>query len=109
MHKEKTQDSQGQGGPAPRSHRFYQAGEDQPSHQFPDPLPRAPSWTLLLPEYRGRGVARSLVTRLANGELENGNRVELLCKSDSIVDFYKSIGFTVTNEWSLITDGTKLF
>lgn len=62
-----------------------------------------------VPEYRGRGVARSLVTRLANGELENGNRVELLCKSDSIVDFYKSIGFTVTNEWSLITDGTKLF
>ena len=62
-----------------------------------------------VPEYRGRGVARSLVLRLANGELENGNRVELLCKSDSIVDFYKSIGFTVTNEWSLITDGTKLF
>lgn len=42
-------------GPAPRSHRFHQAGEDQPSHQFPDPLPRAPGRTLLLPEYRGRG------------------------------------------------------
>lgn len=62
-----------------------------------------------VPEYRGRGVARALVTRLANEELANGNRVELLCKSDSIVEFYKSIGFTVTNEWSLITDGTKLF
>lgn len=62
-----------------------------------------------VPEYRGRGVARALVTRLANEELTNGNRVELLCKSDSIVEFYKSIGFTVTNEWSLITDGTKLF
>ncbi len=62
-----------------------------------------------VPEFRGRGVARALVTRLANEELTNGNRVELLCKSDSIVEFYKSIGFTVTNEWSLITDGTKLF
>lgn len=62
-----------------------------------------------VPEFRGRGVARALVTRLANEELTKGNRVELLCKSDSIVEFYKSIGFTVTNEWSLITDGTKLF
>lgn len=62
-----------------------------------------------VPEYRGRRVARALVTRLANEELERGNRAELLCKSDSIVEFYKSIGFTVTNEWSLITDGTKLF
>ncbi|MBR6531764.1 MAG: GNAT family N-acetyltransferase [Clostridia bacterium] len=62
-----------------------------------------------VPEYRGRGVARALVTRLANEELTEGRRTELLCKADSIVDFYKSIGFTVTDEWSLITDGTKLF
>ncbi len=62
-----------------------------------------------VPKFRGRGVARALVTRLANEELENGKRVQLLCKSDSIVDFYKSIGFTVTDEWSLITDGTELF
>ncbi len=62
-----------------------------------------------VPYFRGRGVARALVTRLANEELANGRRVQLLCKSDSIVEFYKSIGFTVTDEWSLITDGTKLF
>lgn len=60
-------------------------------------------------EFRGRGIAGALVTRLANKELEEGKRTELLCKNDSIVDFYKSIGFTVKDEWSLITDGTKLF
>lgn len=55
-----------------------------------------------LPEYRGRGLAGALVTSLA--ESEKNKRVELLCKHDSIVDFYKSIGFTVKNEWSIITD-----
>ena len=54
------------------------------------------------PEYRGRGLAGSLVTRLA--ESEKNKRVELLCKHDSIVEFYKSIGFEVKNEWSIITD-----
>lgn len=62
-----------------------------------------------VPEFRGRGVARSLVTTLANGELAEGRRTELLCKNDSIVNFYRSIGFKVTDEWSLITDETKLF
>ena len=62
-----------------------------------------------VPEFRGRGIAGALVTRLANKELSDGKRTELLCKNDSIVDFYKSIGFTVKDEWSLITDGTKLF
>ncbi len=61
------------------------------------------------PEYRGRGIAGALVKRLANVELENGRRTELLCKNDSIVEFYKSIGFTVKDEWSLITNETKLF
>lgn len=61
------------------------------------------------PEFRGRGIAGALVTRLANKELAEGKRTELLCKNDSIVDFYKAIGFTVKDEWSLITDGTKLF
>lgn len=54
------------------------------------------------PEYRGRGLAGALVTRLA--ESEKNKRVELLCKHDSIVEFYKSIGFEVKNEWSIITD-----
>lgn len=61
------------------------------------------------PEFRGRGIAGALVMKLANGELECGRRTELLCKNDTIVDFYKSIGFTVRDEWSLITDETKLF
>lgn len=53
-----------------------------------------------LPEYRSRGLAGSLVTQLA--ESEKGKRAELLCKNDSIVEFYKSIGFYVKNEWSII-------
>ena len=59
------------------------------------------------PEYRGNGIAGALVTMLARKEKRNGNRVELLCKNDSIVEFYNSIGFSVTNEWS-ITDETGL-
>ncbi len=62
-----------------------------------------------VPKFRGRGVARALVTRLANEELKNGRRTELLCKNDSIVEFYKAIGFKIADEWSLITDETKLF
>lgn len=62
-----------------------------------------------VPNFRGRGIARALVTRLANEELKSGRRTELLCKNDSIVDFYKSIGFKAVDEWSLITNGTKLF
>ncbi len=54
------------------------------------------------PEYRGRGLAGALVTKLA--ESEKNKRVELLCKHDGIVEFYKSIGFDVKNEWSIITD-----
>lgn len=56
------------------------------------------------PEHRGKGIAGSLVTQLAKAEMSNGKRVELLCKADSIVDFYKSIGFDVTNEWSIINE-----
>lgn len=52
------------------------------------------------PEYRGRGLAGALVTLLA--ESEKNKRAELLCKNDSIVEFYKSIGFKVKNEWSII-------
>lgn len=62
-----------------------------------------------VPKFRGRGVARALVTRLANAELSQGRRTELLCKNDSIVDFYKSLGFNIADEWSLITNETKLF
>lgn len=56
------------------------------------------------PEFRGRGVARSVVSELAENELKCGRRVELLCKNGSIVDFYKSIGFEVKDRWGLITN-----
>lgn len=56
------------------------------------------------PEHRGKGIAGSLVTRLAENEKAHGRRVELLCKADSIVRFYESIGFEVVKEWSLIDE-----
>ncbi|MCQ2485069.1 MAG: GNAT family N-acetyltransferase [Clostridia bacterium] len=59
------------------------------------------------PQFRGRGLARSLVLGLAKNELENGRRVELLCKNGSIVEFYKSIGFCVVNEWGLIKNAAE--
>ena len=60
------------------------------------------------PEFRGRGVARSLVLGLAKKELENGRRVELLCKCGTIVEFYKSIGFEVTGKWRLIQNAAEI-
>jgi GNAT superfamily N-acetyltransferase len=56
-----------------------------------------------VPEFRGRGLAGAVVTLLAEEEKANGKRVELLCKKDSIVNFYKKLGFEVQNEWSIIT------
>jgi len=60
------------------------------------------------PEMRGRGVARSLVLGLAEDELAQGRRVELLCKNGTIVDFYKAIGFDVINEWGLIKNAAEV-
>ncbi len=59
------------------------------------------------PQYRGRGLARSLVLGLARQELADGRRVELLCKNGSIVEFYKSIGFCIVNEWGLIKNAAE--
>lgn len=61
------------------------------------------------PQFRGRGLARSLVLGLAADELADGRRVELLCKSGSIVEFYKSIGFCIVNEWGLIKNAAEIF
>lgn len=61
------------------------------------------------PEFRGRGIARSLVLGLARQEKEQGRRVELLCKNGSIVEFYKSIGFSVINEWGMIKNEAEIF
>lgn len=53
------------------------------------------------PERRGNGFAGAIVKVLGNKMLCEGRRAELLCKNDSIVDFYKSIGFTVKNQWAM--------
>lgn len=60
-----------------------------------------------LPEFRGRGLAGGLVTRLAAQRLARGKRTELLCRADSITDFYKSLGFEVVNEWSVTKNETE--
>lgn len=51
--------------------------------------------------HRGKGLGGGLVTLLGNEMLNSGKRAELLCKHDSIVDFYRSIGFTVAGEWAI--------
>ncbi len=51
--------------------------------------------------HRGKGLGGGLVTLLGNEALQEGKRTELLCKNDSIVDFYRSIGFKVVGEWAI--------
>lgn len=51
--------------------------------------------------HRGKGLGGGLVTLLGNESLEEGKRTELLCKHDSIVDFYHSIGFIIVGEWAM--------
>ena len=51
--------------------------------------------------HRGKGLGGGLVTLLGNESLQENKRTELLCKHDSIVDFYRSIGFTVAGEWAI--------
>ncbi len=53
------------------------------------------------PERRGNGFGGRLVKTLGNKMLEADRRAELLCKNDSIVEFYKSIGFSVKSEWAI--------
>lgn len=53
------------------------------------------------PQRRGKGFGGMLVKTLGNKMLEENKRVELLCKNDSIVEFYKSIGFIVKGEWAI--------
>lgn len=53
------------------------------------------------PERRGNGFAGTLVKTLGNRMLSENRRTELLCKNDSIVEFYKSIGFIVKGEWAI--------
>lgn len=51
--------------------------------------------------HRGKGLGGGLVTLLGNESLNENKRTELLCKHDSIVDFYRSIGFEVVGEWAI--------
>jgi predicted GNAT family acetyltransferase len=55
-----------------------------------------------LPEYRGKGYAGALVTDLAVKMTSKSKRTELLCARDSIIEFYKHIGFEKTGEWALV-------
>lgn len=61
------------------------------------------------PQYRGRGIAGNLVKMLGFDAIGKGKRAELLCKRDSIVEFYKSIGFEIVDEWSIISNETGIF
>lgn len=54
------------------------------------------------PNYRSMGLAGRLVTTLGKEMNSLGKRTELLCKHDSIVDFYHSIGFETVGEWAII-------
>lgn len=53
------------------------------------------------PQRRGKGFGGKLVKTLGNKMLNENKRVELLCKNDSIVEFYKSIGFIIKDEWAI--------
>ena len=53
------------------------------------------------PQKRGRGLGGALVRMLADESFSSGRRTELLCKNDSIVDFYRSNGFGVVGEWAV--------
>ncbi len=52
-------------------------------------------------EHRGNGFGSVLVKTLGNKMLSLGKRTMLLCKNDSITEFYKSIGFEIIGEWGL--------
>ena len=54
------------------------------------------------PDYRSKGLAGELVTTLGKEMSSLGKRAELLCKHDSIVEFYHSIGFETVGEWAII-------
>ena len=56
------------------------------------------------PEYRGKGFGGTLVKTLGSIMLREGRRAELLCKNDSIVEFYKSVGFFPVGEWAILNN-----
>lgn len=53
-------------------------------------------------EYRGRGYAGRLVKYLGNLMLGQNKKTYLLCKHGSITEFYKPLGFDITDEWSAV-------
>lgn len=48
---------------------------------------------------RGRGYASALVSALANEK--NEKEVFLFCRNDSLLDFYKKIGFEAVGRWAV--------
>ncbi|MCQ2479793.1 MAG: GNAT family N-acetyltransferase [Clostridia bacterium] len=53
------------------------------------------------PHRRGNGFGGAIVKTLGNKMLKEGKRTELLCKNDSIVEFYKSLGFIIADQWGI--------
>lgn len=52
--------------------------------------------------YRSMGLAGELVSTLGEKMNSMGKRAELLCKNDSIAEFYHSIGFETVGKWAII-------
>lgn len=52
------------------------------------------------PEKRGKGLASELVSSLAGEMKEQGKRVFLFCREDSLLGFYKKIGFVACGKWT---------
>ena len=57
--------------------------------------------------FKGRGYAGKLVKYLGNKFASQGKKTNLLCKNDSIVEFYKSNGFETEDEWSAVIREAK--
>lgn len=52
------------------------------------------------PEKRGKGLASELVSALAGEMKMQGKRVFLFCREDSLLEFYKKIGFVACGKWT---------
>ena len=52
------------------------------------------------PEKRGKGLASELVSSLAGEMKAQGKRVFLFCREDSLLEFYKKIGFVACGKWT---------
>ncbi|MBQ6709064.1 MAG: GNAT family N-acetyltransferase [Clostridia bacterium] len=51
------------------------------------------------PEYRGQGLSRKIIHHLLSES--NGKKAHLFCRKDTIVEFYKSIGFEIIGTFTV--------